>query len=151
MNHSTKSQEVKIYSVCRLQCRRTNLVPLLSISMVSPNCHKGMNTEGEVILIQVKWAPGIQLPRPSLTDGDTLSWRLNLFKQPKECKFCIGLYLHPPAAERVFISCSRENEAVLLNTGLDAFSLQCRHLWVLAFVAWRNQSEFKSWHSTFTC
>lgn len=55
-------------------------MPLLSISMASPNCHKGINAEGEAILIQVKWPPGIQLPRPSLTDGDTLSWRLNLDK-----------------------------------------------------------------------
>lgn len=86
-------------------------MPLLSISMPSSNCHKGIYAETEAIVIQVLWPPGIQLPRPPLTDGDTLSWRLNLDKQPKNHKFCSWLYLCCSAAERVFISYSRDNEA----------------------------------------
>lgn len=121
MNHSTKSQEVKIYYVCWLQRRRTNLVPLLSISMASPKCHKEMNTEGEVILMQTEWPPWMQLPRPSLTDGDTLSWGLKLFKQPEKHKFCFWLYLHQATAEHIFISYSwwrmKENEAVFIEHG----------------------------------
>lgn len=112
--------------------------------MASPNCHKGINAEGEVILIQVKWPPGIQLPRPSLTDGDTLSWRLNLYKQPREHKFCSRLYLCCSAAEPVLISYGRDNEAVFTEQNLRHFHSNIDTAGFLTFIVWRSQNDFKS-------
>lgn len=152
MNHSTKSQEVKIYYVCRLQCRRTNLVPLLSISMASLNCHKGTNTEGEVTLIQAKWPPGIQLPGPPLTDGDTFVLEAGSFQPTWRAQVQL-LVIRVLVCSPAWLRQLQQGESTCFYWTQNLMHFHCNvdTTAFLTFIAWRNQNDFKSWHCTFTC
>ena len=128
MNHSTRSQEIKIYYVCQLQCRRTNLVPSLSISMASPNCHKGMNTEGEGILIKLndRLEYSCQDLRSQMVTLCRGSWTFPDKPRNTNSAFgstCTGLQLS--------VSSSQENEAAFTELRGWCILVQSRHYCVI--------------------